>query len=77
MFSLYHYVFIGIFYVYNKWLYNIDIISDYFQLPADQAMLYAGLCGISVVIIIVSAFVYIAYKEEEQAEARQKSLKND
>ncbi|KAK6054921.1 VMA21-like domain protein [Cooperia oncophora] len=41
------------------------VFRDYFDLPPDQAMLYAGLCGIVVVILIVVAFVYVAYREEQ------------
>lgn len=47
-------------------------LADYYHLPPDQAMLYAGLCGISVVLVIVAMFVWTAYKEEVEAETRLK-----
>ncbi|PIO74972.1 VMA21-like domain protein [Teladorsagia circumcincta] len=50
------------------------VFRDYFDLPPDQAMLYAGLCGVAVVILIMIAFVYIAYREE-QADEKKLSLR--
>ncbi|KAK6021096.1 VMA21-like domain protein [Ostertagia ostertagi] len=46
------------------------VFRDYFDLPPDQAMLYAGLCGVAVVILIMIAFVYIAYREEQADEKK-------
>ncbi|VDP45715.1 unnamed protein product, partial [Heligmosomoides polygyrus] len=48
---------------------------DYFDLPPDRAMLYAGICGISVVFVIVAAFVYVAYREEQEDEKVKLSAK--
>ncbi|ETN76811.1 VMA21-like domain protein [Necator americanus] len=51
------------------------VFRDYFHLPPDQAMLYAGICGIAAVIIIVIVFIYVAYREEKEDENTQKLMK--
>ncbi|EYC31794.1 hypothetical protein Y032_0003g1242 [Ancylostoma ceylanicum] len=51
------------------------IFRDYFHLPPDQAMLYAGFCGIAVVITIVIVFIYVAYREEQEDEKINKLMK--
>ncbi|RCN33873.1 VMA21-like domain protein [Ancylostoma caninum] len=51
------------------------VFRDYFHLPPDQAMLYAGFCGIAVVIIIVIVFIYVAYRDEQEEEKIEKLAK--
>ncbi|KAK5977600.1 hypothetical protein GCK32_017037 [Trichostrongylus colubriformis] len=51
------------------------VFRDYFDLPPDQAMLYAGLCGVAVVILIMIVFVIIAYREEQADEKKNLSLR--
>uniref|UniRef100_A0A7I4YBU5 VMA21-like domain protein n=1 Tax=Haemonchus contortus TaxID=6289 RepID=A0A7I4YBU5_HAECO len=53
------------------------VFRDYYDLPPDQAMLYAGLCGVIVVILIVIVFVYIAYREEQDIEQIELLLKKE
>lgn len=47
------------------------MFRDHYHLPSDEAMLYAGFCGIATVIIIVIIFVYVAYREEQDDEKIQ------
>ncbi|CAI5444359.1 unnamed protein product [Caenorhabditis angaria] len=51
------------------------VFIDYFHLPADRAMLYAGICAACVVVAICAAFAWIAWKEEKEAEEKLKKLK--
>ncbi|CAD6186044.1 unnamed protein product [Caenorhabditis auriculariae] len=44
------------------------VFIDICHLPPSEAMLYAGLSGAAVVILIAALFVYTAYKEEKDAE---------
>uniref|UniRef100_A0A1I7XH42 ORC3_N domain-containing protein n=1 Tax=Heterorhabditis bacteriophora TaxID=37862 RepID=A0A1I7XH42_HETBA len=53
------------------------IFIDYFHIAGPQAMLYAGLCGMVVVIFIVGLFIRVAYKEEKDAEHRLMEQKKD
>ena len=46
-------------------------------MPEDQAMFYAGMCGVAVVFVICGLFVWTAYKEEKEAERRLKQDKKD
>lgn len=83
MFTTYHYVFRGLcsFVCVIRTLRPVFcfvdplIFSDCFDLPPDRAMLYAGICGISVVFVIVAAFVYVAYREEQEDEKVKLSAK--
>ncbi|KAJ1348611.1 hypothetical protein KIN20_003955 [Parelaphostrongylus tenuis] len=51
------------------------IFRDHYHFPPDEAMLYAGFCGIATVIIIVIIFVYVAYREEQEDEKIRLRLK--
>ncbi|VDM57273.1 unnamed protein product [Angiostrongylus costaricensis] len=51
------------------------IFRDHYHLPPDEAMLYAGYCGIAVVIIIAVVFIYVAYREEQEDEKMMLSSK--
>uniref|UniRef100_A0A0K0CV04 VMA21-like domain protein n=1 Tax=Angiostrongylus cantonensis TaxID=6313 RepID=A0A0K0CV04_ANGCA len=51
------------------------IFRDHYHLPPDEAMLYAGYCGIAVVIIIAVVFIYVAYREEQEDEKMKLSSK--
>ncbi|PAV72011.1 hypothetical protein WR25_22450 [Diploscapter pachys] len=53
------------------------VFIDHYHMPEDQAMFYAGMCGVAVVFIICGLFVWTAYNEEKEAERRLKLEKKD
>lgn len=49
---------------------------DHYHLPSDKAALYSGILGVGAVYLIVIVFIYLAYREEKEIEARVKAIKS-